>query len=52
MFILYKGEKEVFDLIQNRIQIDTIRSRKKLLVTRCFIQNEIPLDIVENMNVS
>jgi hypothetical protein len=49
MFIMYKGEKEVFDLIQNRIQIDTEIARKKLLVTRCFIQNEIPFDIVENI---
>ena len=43
------GRKEVFDLIQNRIQIDTMRAHKKLLVTHYFIQNEIPLDIVENM---
>jgi len=39
----------VINLIDNRIKIDTEISHKKLLLTKYFIQNDIPLDIVENI---
>jgi hypothetical protein len=39
----------VIDLIKNRIQIDTEIAHKKLLLTKYFIQNEIPLEIVEDI---
>lgn len=41
--------KDIIDLIDNRIKIDTEISHKKLLLSRYFIQNDIPLDIIENI---